>query len=421
MTDPVRRRKTARSHDTLTLDPRNANRGTDRGRASLLQSLSDYGAGRSILTDRLGRIIAGNKTFEQARALGVPVQIVPTDGKVLVVVRRDDLDLDDPAARALAIADNRVAELDLDWDPVMLASLKQEGVALEAFWTPEEWAALTAEAGDADPAENAVRAPGPTTIVRGDLFQLGRHRLLCGDATDAADVARLLDGTTPVLMTADSPYGVNDDPAWRHRAFPNQRHAVGRVAHDDQAAWPAAIALFPGDVVYAWHAALATATVAATLEQSGFDLRAQIIWVKQHFALSRGHFDWGHEPCWYAVRRGRSARWHGGHAQSTVWSVPNLNAMGGAPSVDNVRTAHSTQKPVALFETPIRNHTVPGDAVYDPFLGSGTTLIAAEKLGRTALVMDVDEQYVQMALDRWQVYTGQTATPVRNPRRGRKS
>jgi hypothetical protein len=201
-----------------------------------------------------------------------------------------------------------------------------------------------------DPAEDHVLAPGPTTITRGDLFTLDRHRLLCGDATDPGDVARLLGDVVPVVMTTDPPYGVEYDPSWRHRAYPQQQTAVGSVSHDTTAAWPAAFQLFPGTVVYAWHAARATATVATTLETTGFVLRAQIIWVKQHFALSRGDYHWQHEPCWYAVRKGAASQWQGDRTQSTVWTVPNLNAMGGTRTADNAPTGqHAKAGP------PVRN------------------------------------------------------------------
>lgn len=410
-------------HTALTLDDRNANRGTARGQAALATSLRTYGAGRAVLTDRLGRVIAGNKTVAQARALGLPLRVVESDGRALVVVQRTDLDLHtDPRARALAIADNRVAELDLDWDPAVLAALRTEGLDLQGWWSEEEWAQLQGTEGDPAPGEDAVLAPGPTTIQRGDLFALGAHRLLCGDATDAGDVARLLDDTVPVLMATDPPYGVSYDPAWRHRAYPRQRTAIGAVLHDTEAAWPQAFRLFPGTVVYAWHAALATATVARVLEETGFQLRAQIMWAKQHFALSRGHYHWQHEPCWYAVRPGARVPWYGDRTQSTVWTVPNLNAMGGRRTAENAPTGHSTQKPVRLWALPIAHHTQPGEAVYDPFVGSGTTVIAAEQAGRRAFVMDRDPQYVQVTLSRWEAWTGQRATavgPGRRPRRAR--
>ena len=208
----VRRGRVPRLTD-LILDDRNANRGTSRGQQLLGESLKTNGAGRSVLTDRDGRVIAGNKTVAQAKALGLPIQIVPSDGRTLIVVQRDDLDLHaDPRARALAIADNRIAELDLDWDPEVLAQFRTEGLDLGAFWTDQEWAQLVGPTVPVDPAEDHVLAPGPTTITRGDLFTLDRHRLLCGDATDPGDVARLLGDVVPALMTTDPPYGVELRP-----------------------------------------------------------------------------------------------------------------------------------------------------------------------------------------------------------------
>ena len=397
----------------LTPDPQNANRGTMRGREALARSLSDFGAGRAVLIDRHGVVIAGNKTVEQAQALQIPLRVVKTDGTHLIAVQRDDLDLaTDPRARGLAVADNRVGELDLEWDVAMLKQLDTEGLDLSAFWTDDEFEALCAEPSDGLTDENAVIAPGPTDIVRGDLVTLGRHRLLCGDATSAADVTRLLDGVTPILMVTDPPYGVSYDPAWRHRVDPSQRTAVGRVANDDRAEWTAAWQLFPGDVTYVWHAAVKAATAAVDLEAAGFQIRSQIIWVKQHFALSRGAYHWAHEPAWYAVRTGATANWRGDRRQSTVWEVPNLNPMGGTRSADNAVTGHGTQKPVRLFEIPLLNHTVAGETIYDPFCGSGTALIAAEKTGRRCLALEIDPRYVQAAVTRWEAFTGYRATRV---------
>ncbi len=392
----------------LTLDPENANRGTDRGRALLMRSLREYGAGRAVLIDRHGRVIAGNKTVEQARHLNIPLRVVKTDGKHLIAVQRDDLDLrTDPRAKALAVADNRVGELNLEWDVAMLKQLQADGLDLSAFWTADEFATLFAELKTGLTEENAVVEPGPTDIVRGELFVLGRHRLLCGDATSAGDVSRLLDGATPMLMTTDPPYGVAYDPSWRHRVSPTQRTAVGRVMNDDRAEWTGAWQLFPGAIVYVWHAALKAPTVAADLEAAGFTIRSQIIWVKQHFALSRGDYHWGHEPAWYAVRG--KGQWRGDRRQTTVWEVPNLNPMGGTRAADNPTTGHSTQKPVRLFEIPLLNHTAPGDAMYDPFSGSGTAIIAAEKLGRSCYAMELDPKYVQVAVTRWEAFTGRKA------------
>ena len=148
---------------------------------------------------------------------------------------------------------------------------------------------LASEGPEAQPDENTVLAPPTTTTIRrGDVFQLGRHRLACGDATSATDVARLLAGANPCLMVTDPPYGVNYQPAFRHQAYPRQRTAVGRVTNDTQADWAAAYALFPGDVAYVWHAALYADVVMAGLRQAQLEVRSQIIWAKPTFVLGRG-------------------------------------------------------------------------------------------------------------------------------------
>ena len=198
---------------------------------------------------------------------------------------------------------------------------------------------------------------------------------------------------------------------------------MGRVTNDTQADWAAAYALFPGDVAYVWHAALFADVVMAGLRQAQFEVRSQIIWAKPTFVLGRGAYHWQHEPVWFAVRQGRAAPWYGGRTQSTVWEVPNLNAIGGSRTGANTPTGHATQKPVRVFEIPILNHTTAQDAVYDPFVGSGTTLMAGEKLGRPTYAMDVDPIYVEVARRRWEAFTGQTAvrlTPERAPTRRRR-
>lgn len=400
--------------DDLQPDPRAANHGTARGQQALAHSLRTYGAGRSIVVDRQGRVIAGNKTLAEAQALGLPVTVIRTDGRAIVAVQRVDLDLtEDARARELALADNRVGELNLAWDEEVLRELARDGLLLEPFWLPDELADLgePSAPGDAE-ADASVVVPPETTIRPGALFALGPHRLLCGDATCGEDVARLLAGETPRLMVTDPPYGVAYDPTWRVAARQQARTAVGAVANDHVIDWSPAFQLFAGDVAYVWHAGIHAGTVAASLTACDFTIRAQLIWVKQHFAFSRGHYHWQHEPCWYVVRRGRSARWRGDRRQATVWSIPNLNSHGGDRAGANTPTGHATQKPVQLFERPIAHHTDRGDAVYDPFVGSGTALIAAEKSGRRCFALDVDPRYVHATVTRWETYTGERAVQL---------
>jgi DNA modification methylase len=221
-------------------------------------------------------------------------------------------------------------------------------------------------------------------------------------------VLRLCGAAKPNLMATDPPYGVSYDASWRVEVDGGSRHALGKVANDDQVDWTAALKLFTGDVAYVWHAGVHAGEVAASLHGINFQIRAQIIWSKQHFVFGRGNYHWGHEPCWYAVRKGKKSNWHGDRTQSTVWEVKNLNPHGG--NKDEKQTGHSTQKPVELMRRAILNHTERADVIYDPFLGSGSSMIAAEQTERVCYGIDIDPKYVDVAITRWQQQSGKKAT-----------
>ena len=400
---------TEKTLNSLIPDRANANRGTKRGRKALEASLKKYGAGRSILIDRNGRIIAGNKTVEAAGKIGIEnVIVVPTDGKQIVAVQRMDLDIDSVAGRELAYADNRVGELSLDWDPAQMLADIDAGIDLSSMFEKDELDTMLAELGandksnnDAEPqVDRAEELRQKWQVESGQLWQLGEHRLICGDCTDAAVVGKVLQGEKPMLMVTDPPYGVNYDANWRNEAaeagflsFSPKR--TGIVTNDDRVDWSSAYALFPGDVIYAWsppgdHSIL----TGLALQKAEFQIRNQIIWVKPHFPISRGHYTYQHEPCWYGVRKGGQAHWIGPKNASTTWKI----------SLDkNVDGGHSTQKPLDCMKIPISNHK--GD-VYEPFLGSGTTLIACEQLGRRCRAVEISPGYVAVALERWNTATG---------------
>jgi DNA modification methylase len=214
-------------------------------------------------------------------------------------------------------------------------------------------------------------------------------------------VARCLHGVVPHLMVTDPPYGVAYDPAWRERAgLVGSGGARGTVLNDDRADWREAWALFPGEVAYVWHGALHAATVAESLEACGFQIRSQIIWDKTRLVIGRGDYHWQHEPCWYAVRKGRTGHWSGDRSQTTVWPIPHLRS----------ETGHGTQKPVACMARPIENNSSSGQAVFDPFCGSGTTIIAAEMSGRSCHAIELSPAYVDVAVLRWKAFTGQETT-----------
>lgn len=236
-------------------------------------------------------------------------------------------------------------------------------------------------------------------VVNGDIWHLGKHRLACGDATDPELVRRLLGRTKPRLMVTDPPYGVEYDPSWRRKLGDNAARAVGTVLNDDRVDWREAWKLFPGDVVYCWHSGKHGSSVEESLAAAEFRVRAQIIWDKGRLIISRGHYHWRHEACWYAVRKLKTANWKGDRKQVTVWQIPHRRSA----------TGHGTQKPIDCMRRPMLNHTLQGDAVYDPFVGSGTSIIAAETIGRICFAIELSPEYVGLAIARWEQHTGRKA------------
>jgi DNA modification methylase len=240
----------------------------------------------------------------------------------------------------------------------------------------------------------------------GDLYELNEHRLVCGDSTLPEYVEKCLGGAEPILMVTDPPYGVEYDPNFRDEA--NVRHgknkAKGKVQNDDKVNWSLAWYLFPGSVAYVWHAGKYCGEVEKSLTDSDYEIISQIIWIKQHFALSRGDYHWQHEPCWYALKKRHKHNWQGARDQATTWEISNLNCFGKSKEDGEERTAHSTQKPIECMARPIRNNTAKGEGVYDPFLGSGTTLIASEQLFRVCYGIELSPAYCDIIVERWKNY-----------------
>jgi len=381
-----------------TSNPRKNDRAVDR----MCDSIREFGFKVPILATSYGDIIDGHLRLKAAQRL--KLESVP-------VILCDDWS--EAQIRAFRLLVNRSvtwAEWDMDLLGAELAALQasQFDLKLTGFDDAELQEILGPICGHTD--EDAVVEPAALPVSRtGDLWILGMHRLRCGDATNRADVAHLVGEYQPVLMVTDPPYGVDYQPEWRNAAFGEANRSTGTVSNDDRADWRDAWKLFNGPVVYVWHAGTKSVIVAQSLEASGFEIRSQIIWGKPHFVISRGHYHVQHEPCWYAVRESCSAGWRGDRRQSTLWWIGNGLAQSGKRQAENALTGHGTQKPVECMRRPIQNHTRRGEAVYDPFLGSGTTLIAAEQVGRLCLGMELDPTYVDVAIRRWQAFTGKSA------------
>ena len=373
---------------------RNARTHSDAQVVLIAGSIREYGFTNPVLVDGANGIIAGHGRVLAARQLGLAS--VPTI---------ELAHLTETQKQAYILADNRLAEA-AGWDKDLLAlelgELKDLGVDLTAlgFDLGELDALLNADTPD--PREDEVPDPPAVPVSQaGDLWILGKHRLLCGDSTSASDVARLLNGVKPTLMVSDPPFGVNYDPAWRNRAGLSETKRTGKVLNDDRADWREAWALFPGDVAYVWHGALHATTVAESLVACGFAIRSQIIWAKERLVLSRGDYHWQHEPCWYAVRQKATGHWAGDRKQTTLWQIASRD--------QDTATVHGTQKPVECLRRPMLNNASPGQAVYEPFCGSGSSIIAAETCGRACHAMELDPTYVDVAVTRWQAFTGKAA------------
>jgi len=288
-------------------------------------------------------------------------------------------------------------DLDLSFDDLD-TTFRFPEVDLSAFREMEDDSEAVAEM--IDRAEALLEKWG---VERGQIWEIsgkaGTHRVMCGDSTDDGDVALLLGDAEPYLMVTDPPYGVEYDPTWRDEAggqFGDGRTVQrGKVLNDDRSDWSEVFRNWPSAVLYSWSPGgdHIIATGKAILD-AGFQIRGQIIWRKSHFVLSRGAYHWQHEPCWYGVRSGSKAKWVGDRKQSTVWDLAGMNPAGGC---GEKKTGHGTQKPVECMARPIRNHE---GNVADPFLGSGTTVVAAEQEGRICYGMEIEPKYAAVTLER---------------------
>ena len=412
--------------DQLLANPANWRIHPKTQQAALAGSLDTVGWVGTVMVNRqTGFVVDGHARVALAISRNEPtvpvlyVDLSPEE-EALVLATLDPLG-------AMATADEAklnelLAEVTVD-DAGLMRLLQNLGSKRPLLADPDELPDITAQ----------------IYVSPGDIWQLGDHRLGCGNATDAAMVARLLDGAEPRLLNTDPPYGVSLDPTWRDGLYnglgPGEKpymtidattggveptaaprgvhvrtsgHRNTTLSGDIRADWSEAFALVPSLAVgYVWHAGVYAREVAEGLLRIGFEIASQVIWDKGLFAMSRGWYHWGHEPCWVVRKPGVPNLYLGTRDQSTVWRAPSPKMIMAGSKEE--KFDHPAQKPVELFAAPLRNHTEAGDAVYDPFLGSGTALIAAETLGRRCYGMEIDPKYCQLVIERWQGVTGQTA------------
>lgn len=390
-----------------TPDPENPNAHTERGMSLIAKSLETVGLGRSIVTDKHGNILAGNGVTEVAVEKGFEDAIeVETDGNTLVVVKRTDLDLtDDPEhrARLYTYLDNQSAKASIQFVAEKLIAHMQAGVPVNEVFTPEEMeqiiqqAAVQQAAPDAGAqVDRAAELQQKWQVQRGQVWRIGKHKLMCGDSTSADDVARLMDGEKVNVMFADPPYGVDYEGGHFHSGDVDIKRPREKLSGDNNTDiyyefLPVVLPYIDG-ACYLWFADIYGFPVYDALRQNNCEIHALIVWNKINatYAAMNAQYKHRHEPCLYFKPKSKTLRWIGATDESTVWDIKR----------DASNEFHPTQKPVELAIKAISNHEI--GIVLDPFCGSGTTLVACEQTGRRGFGMEISPEYCSVILQRLQ-------------------
>ena len=432
---------------SISHDDHNANKGTDRGRELLSQSVRELGGGRSVLLDKNGKLIAGNKTFDAAQEAGLKIRIVRARRNELVAVQRDDLDLSESSgeARRLAYMDNRVSELDLEWDVAQLALDISQGINLHELGFEE--ADLLYILGEQEEEEidavpqldkaDELRQKWGTAV--GQVWRLGKHLLVCGDCTIDNVVMQCMDGNRFNLLCTDPPYGVNikggdggkmtianDSPGDLPDVLTNSFRLAVKYAEKKAAFY---IAAPHGPQFYEF---------AKAIIDTRMNWKQTLIWSKNHFVMGRSDYQQKHEVFFYG-NFGHGRIWNGGRKQTSVIDEAkkrigfsnegelqiafedelyviqgeNLSACQVEPDVFQVEKPqkndlHPTMKPLKLLRRMIRNSSNPDNIVFEPFSGSGSTILACENEGRACRAIELMPKYVAVDLQRWTDATGET-------------
>lgn len=362
----------------------------------IVASIKEWGWTTPILVDEQGGIIAGHGRTLAAQRLRMP--------QVPVMVAHG---WSEAKKRAYVIADNRIA-LNAGWDNEMLAlefkDLMEQGFDVELTgFSQDEIDALMPEQleeGLTDP-DDAPEAPANPVTVQGDVWVMGNHRLLCGDSTSVDDLERLCAGQMVDMWLTDPPYNVAYEGGTKEKlTIKNDSMGDTQFREFLRDAYTAANAVMKaGAVFYIWHADSEGYNFRGAAKDAGWTVRQCLIWKKSSLVLGRQDYQWQHEPCLYGWKEGASHLWASDRKQTTILEFDKPARNG----------EHPTMKPVALFEYQLLNNTKGGDIVLDSFGGSGTTLIAAEKNGRVARLMELDPKYCDVIVTRWQAFTGKHA------------
>src|ERR1044071_2806372 len=391
-------------------NPRKNDSAVDR----MCASIREFGFKIPVLARSSGEVVDGHLRLKAARRLGITeVPVILCD------------EWSEAQVKAFRLMVNRSVGW-AEWDDELLAQelADLKGLDFDLSLTgfdDHEIDDFLSDPGADDRANTVPPMPEHAAAMPGDVWVLGSHRLICGDCTQADVVSRLLCDAKPAVMITDPPYGIELDSEWRDRAGLNgcgpaeasymknrtEGHTETTISGDTRADWSEAFELVPSlEVAYVWHASKFTREVLDGLLRIGFLHHQQIIWDKGRTVLTRTHYWFQHEPCWFV--RKKNAPWYGKAGEnSTIWESPSPKfIMGGS---DEDKYDHPTQKPVDLMRRPILNHLKRGELVYEPFLGSGTTLAAAELTERVCCGMELDPKYVDVIVQRWQDLSGKQA------------
>ena len=383
----------------IKFDERNYRKHSKKNKAIIKKSLSELGAGRSILLDNEDSLIAGNGVYEQAQALGIPVRVIETDGSELIAVKRTDLATGDEKRRKLALADNVASDLS-EFDVPLL----QTDWSIEALG---EWGVELPEIEEAEPQEaqedefDEEKDPIEKRAQRGDIWQLGAHRLMCGDSTDSNNIAALMAGQTADMVFTDPPYGMFLNTEYDGMFANDENHKVTgkrftKVIGDNDDFKPELInTIFDNfgtcKEIFIWGADYFSELIPNRKDGTWE------IWDKRCSESMDKVAGNTFEMCW-------SKQKHKKLIARILWSGHH-----GMNGQDSGKRVHPTQKPIELSATAINHTTKASDIVLDLFGGSGSTLIACEQLGRKCYMMELDEHYCDVIIARWEKFTGQKA------------
>lgn len=373
----------------LIPDPTNARTHDEKNLSAIEGSLKEFGQRKPIVITQDNIIAAGNGTVEAAKRLGwteMDVVRVPADW-------------DADRIKAYALADNRTAEL-AEWNPEVMAAqlldLQEAGFDIESFGFELVNPPVDLESIE----EDEIPEDAPTRTALGDIWKLGRHRLMCGSTTSLDDMDKLMEKKKADIVFTDPPYGVAYTGGIQFKDGQVQKNNREMIQNDDADIYEAVmqtLGAYANGPCYIWFAGTKASTLYEAAEKYG-DIHALIIWVKNGgYGALNANYKQKHEPCLYWKPRGKSLNFTGSTTETTVWQI----------NKDGRNTLHPTQKPVALAAKAISNHS--GDLVFDGFGGSGATLIASEQVGKTCFMMELDPKYCDVIIQRWENLTGKKA------------